>query len=183
MLGGRSVCFGAGLDLFGVGIGSFAGGCGGSMDCSVLRLSATSGISCMVAAMACRVRNSWVIMESSAAILECSSGFQFSSSMAGGQDLALIGGDSVLLELVSLSVVATEPWPCMLASSASPMAASAMAMARLLIYGFVVVADNHHGSVVCTNVIMYWIMHLICFIHIYIYIIEMSRWSLSKPKP
>ena len=168
MLGGGSVCFGAGLDLFGVGIGSFAGGCGGSMDCSVLLLSATSGISCMVTAMACRVRNSWVILVSSAAILECSSGLQLSSSMAGGQDLALIGGDSVLLEMVSLSVVATEPWPSMLASSASPMAASAMALARLLIYGFVVMADNHHGNVVCTNVIIYCIMHLVRFIHIYI---------------
>ena len=160
---------GAGLDLFGVGIGSFAGGCGGSMDCSVLLLSATSGISCMVTAMACRFSKSWVTVVSSASILECSSGLQLSSSMAGGQDLALIGGDSVLLEMVSLSVVATEPWPSMLASSASPMAASAMAMARLLIYGFVVMVDNHHGNVVCNNDIMYWIMHLIYFIHIYVY--------------
>ena len=139
------------------------------MDCSVLLLSATFGISCMVTAMACKVRTSWVCVVSSAAILECSSGLHLSSSMAGGQELALTAGDSVLLEMVSLSVLATEPWPSMLASSASPMAASAMAMARLLIYGFVVMADNHHGSVVCTNVIMYWIMHLICFIHIYIY--------------
>lgn len=71
-----------------------------AIDSSVLVLSGPAGI---WAIMAWRAMRSWILLLSSAFILACSMGPKAWASMAGGQDLALGGGDLITLEMVSIS--------------------------------------------------------------------------------
>ena len=102
-----------------------------AIDSSVLVLSGPAGI---WAIMAWRAMRSWILLLSSAFILACSMGPKAWASMAGGQDLALGGGDLITLEMVSISVAAGECLTCMVAPSSYSIlvAPSAMAMAGWL---------------------------------------------------
>ena len=74
--------------------------------------------------MVIKAKAFWICQPSSAAMAAISFGLQVWTSMAGGQLLALAGGDLVTLLLLELSF-SVGAW------SSSPMAASSMAVVKV----------------------------------------------------